>query len=200
MKKKSCIDVFSLLKTAVADCTAVRASVWQTAKRILVCVTKIKVPKKGNLKLDWLIWDLRKLQDEKDLILPDAMVMKTNYQEAEQTDYIKHVSTTLLLATSSDWGITICMEQSISQSFYVLYPIKADANVHWEFKLPGGRMHLDIKPWPWLASVADHGWRVSERLMMGLFQVTYKAEFSFGLCYFWGKTSHSVLHWNHTSM
>lgn len=80
----------------------------------------------------------------------------------------------------SVWKITICMEQSISQSPHFLCPIKEEGSVQWGFDSPGCQMDLDGKPWqlcvigvcclPIMMKVV---WSERERLITGVFQVTY---------------------------
>lgn len=70
----------------------------------------------------------------------------------------------------SVWRITICMEQSISQSPHSLYPIKEEHGVQWGLNSPRGQRDLERKPWAaaWLASAP-----LRERLLNGSDQVTY---------------------------
>lgn len=118
----------------------------------------------GNLKPDWSLnfGSSVQLESQPDLLLPNAMIIrKTNKSFCKRAactskddiqgwkkTSLKHVRTKhRRLNLLSDWRITICMEQSISQSPRFLYPIKEEDFVQWGFYLLGCQMDPDWRPW-----------------------------------------------------
>lgn len=166
-------------------------SVWRTARCALVSTDlRLKCQcshnsQKGDLKTRLMTpfsASSAQLQRQPDLLLPNAMIAilffaNGQHAQAKTTKHSQSMSAPKHFNLPSDWRITICMEQSISQSPHFLLSIKEEDSVQWGLYSPGCQMDSDGKPWHHEWRLCDQSARVwereRERLITGQFQVTY---------------------------